>query len=96
MIAGNPIQIARSMKPGETAKVMFSEYRRLRTFTVQLSEYNNVIGRKLGVYVHAASKKQKLEMYLVAVTAEERKEEQENYDMKGKWREKIPEEWLNQ
>lgn len=95
MVSGNPLEIAKNMKPGETAMVMFNEYRKLRTFTVQLSEFNNIAGRKLNVYVHAASKKRLLQMYLVAVTAEERDAELAINDLKSECRKRIPEEWLN-
>ena len=96
MITGNPIDIAKNLKPGETAQVMFNDYRKLRTFTVQLSEFNNVVGRKLNVYVHAASKKRLLQSYLVATTADERDAELADSNLKGEWRKKIPAEWMNQ
>ena len=96
MVSGNPIETARHLKPGETAMVMFNDYKKLRTFTVQLSEFNNVVGRKLNVYVHAASKKRLLQMYLVATTADERDAELADNNLKGEWRKRIPEDWLNQ
>ncbi len=96
MVSGNPIETARQLKAGETAVVMFNDYKKLRTFTVQLSEFNNYLGRQRNVYVHAASKKRMLQMYLVATTAEERDAELSNNNLKGEWRKQIPEEWLNQ
>lgn len=95
-LSGRPIDTAKNLKPGETALVMFNEYRKLRTFSSQLSEYNIVSGRKQNVFVHAASKKTLLQVYLVAVTAEEHDAELRDDDLKGEWRKKIPLEWLNQ
>lgn len=92
-VSSNPLDTAKGMKPGETALVMFNNYNKLRTFTVQLSEYNCIAGRKNNVYVHAASKKRMLQIYLVAVTADERDAELNNNDLKGEWRKRIPEEW---
>lgn len=94
MIERNPIDTAKNLKPGETALVMFNEYRKLRTFTSQLSEFNIVAGRERNVYVHAASKKRLLQMYLVAVTADEHDSELRDNNLKGEWRKQIPQEWL--
>lgn len=94
-ISGSPLETAKNLKPGETALVMFNEYRKLRTFTTQLSEFNIIVGRKLNVFVHAASKKRLLQVYLVAVTADEHDAEMRDNDLKGEWRKKIPAKWLN-
>ncbi len=96
MVSGSPIETVKQLKAGETAMVMFNDYKKLRTFTVQLSEYNGYLGRKRNVYVHAASKKRMLQLYLVATTAEERDAELSDNNLKGEWRKQIPEEWLNQ
>ena len=60
----------------------------------QLSEFNIVAGRERNVYVHAASKKRLLQMYLVAVTADEHDSELRDNNLKGEWRKQIPQEWL--
>lgn len=94
-VTGNPLDTAKSLIPGESALVMFNDYNKLRTFTVQLSEYNCVAGRKNNIYVHAASKKRLLQIYLVAVTADERDAELKDNNLKGEWRKRIPEEWMS-
>ena len=96
MVTGNPLAILKSMKPGETAMVVFNAYNKMRTFTVQLSDYNNIVGPKLNVFVHASSKKRHLKMFLVAVTAAEHDAEMADSNLRNEWRKKLPEEWLNQ
>ena len=72
LVSNNPIETVRSMKAGDQAIVEFKDFKKFRSFTVQLSDFNVIYGRGRNVYVHAASKKRKLQYYLVATTAEER------------------------
>ena len=92
----NPLETARNLKPGESKLVGFNDYKKFRSFTVQLSEYNSVQGRQRNIFVHAASKKRLLQTYLVATTADEHDEELVNSNVKGEWRKLSPETWLNQ
>lgn len=94
LVSNNPIETAKSMKAGDQAIVEFRDFSKFRSFTVQLSDYNMIYGRKRNIYIHAASKKRKLQYYLVATTAEEREAEMADYNLKGLWKKQIPEEWL--
>lgn len=94
IVANNPIETVKSMKPGDMAIVEFRDFRKFRSFTVQLSDYNNSYGVERNIYVHAASKKRKLQYCLVATSADEREAELADYNLKGEWKKQIPEEWL--
>ena len=66
LIASNaPIDIVKSMKVGDMAMVEFKDYRKFRSFLVQLSDFNSIFGHERNIFVHAASKKRKLQYYLV-------------------------------
>ena len=93
LVSNNPIETVRSMKAGDQAIVDFKDFKKFRSFTVQLSDFNVIYGRGRNVYVHAASKKRKLQYYLVATTAEEREAELNDFNLKGEWKKQIPEEW---
>jgi len=94
LVSQNPIETVKSMRAGDMAVVEFKDFKKFRSFTVQLSDFNVVYGMERGIFVHAASKKRKLQYYLVAVTAEEREKELSDYNLKGLWKKQIPEEWL--
>jgi len=89
----NQLEKARSLKVGESAVVEFADYDKFRSFTVQLAHYNAGLGCKRNLYVHAASKKKKLQYCLIVVSAEEREMEENNSNLKGLWKKQIPEEW---
>jgi len=91
--ASNPIETVKSMRAGDMAIVEFKDFKKFRSFTVQLSDYNIMYGRERNVYVHAASKKRKLQYCLVATSAEEREAELTDFNLKGEWKKQIPEEW---
>lgn len=94
LIASNaPIDIVKSMKVGDMAMVEFKDYRKFRSFLVQLSDFNSIFGHERNIFVHAASKKRKLQYYLVATTATEREKELSDFNLKGLWKKQIPEEW---
>lgn len=93
IVANKPIETVKSMKAGDKAIVEFKDFKKFRSFTVQLSDYNIMYGRERNVYIHAASKKRCLQYCLVATTAEERDAELRDFNLKGKWKNQIPEEW---
>lgn len=92
-VSTNPIETVKSLRAGDSAIVEFKDFKKFRSFTVQLSDYNVAYGRERNIYVHAASKKRKLQYYLIAVTAKEREEELADYNLKGLWKQRIPEDW---
>ena len=94
LVSNNPIETVKSMRAGDKAIVEFKDFKKFRSFTVQLSDFNVVYGMERGIFVHAASKKRKLQYYLVAVTADEREKELADYNLKGLWKQQILEEWL--
>ncbi len=93
IVKTNQLEKARSLKVGDVSIVEFEDYNKYRSFTVQLAHYNADLGRKRSLYVHAASKLRKLQYCLVVVSAEERKLEEINSNLKGQWKKQIPEGW---
>ena len=93
IVKTNQLEKARSLKVGDVSIVEFEDYNKYRSFTVQLTHYNADLGRKRSLYVHAASKLRKLQYCLVVVSAEERKLEEINSNLKGQWKKQIPEGW---
>ena len=91
IVKTNQLEKARSLKVGDVSIVEFEDYNKYRSFTVQLAHYNADLGRKRSLYVHAASKLRKLQYCLVVVSAEERKLEEINSNLKGQWKKQIPE-----
>ncbi|WP_033147873.1 hypothetical protein [Prevotella sp. P6B1] len=94
MITGNPLDTAHALKAGDTALVTFNDYKKLRSFQVQLSDYNILVAKKLNLFIHISTKKHLLQAYLVATTADEREAELKDSSLIREWRKKIPEEWL--
>ena len=94
IIRMNQLDTARSLKLGDTAIIEFDEYRKFKSFTVQLSYYNNGLAKERNLYIHAASKSRKLQYYLLAVSCEDKEQEERNSNLKGAWKKKLPEEWL--
>ena len=93
VVKTNQFEKAKKMVIGEIAIVEFDNYDLFRSFTVQLSHYNASIGRERELFVHAASKMNKLQYCLVVVSAEERKREQANSNYRNVWKKQIPAEW---
>ena len=93
IIKKNQLDTARSLKLGEMVIVEFDEYSKYRSFTVQLSYYNNGLARKRDIYVHAASKMKRLQYLLYVVSLDEREKEETNSNFKGLWKKQLPEEW---
>ena len=93
VVTGNPLDTVKSMNAGDSALIEFKDFKKFRSFTVQLSDFNTIYGRSRNVYIHAASKKKKLQYYLIATTADERDAEMADYNLKGEWKKQIPEEW---
>lgn len=94
IVRKNQLDTARSLKVGEMVIVEFDEYNKYRSFTVQLSYYNNGLARERDIYVHAASKMKKLQYLLLVVSSEEREREESNSNLKNLWKKQLPEEWL--
>ena len=93
IVANNPISTVKSMNAGDMAIVEFKDFKKFRSFTVQLSDYNTIYGREKNIYIHAASNKRKMQYCLVATTADEREAELVDYNLKGSWKKRIPAEW---
>ncbi len=93
LVSQNPIETVKSMRAGDVAIVEFRDFRKFRSFSVQLSDFNVVYGRERDVFVHAASKKRKMQYFLVATTSAQREAELADFNKKGEWKKLIPEEW---
>ena len=93
LVSSNPIETVKSMRPGDKAIVEFKDFVKFRSFTVQLSDYNSIYGHARGIFVHAASKKRRLQYFLVATTFAEREAELVDFNKKGEWKKQIPDEW---
>ena len=89
----NQLEKARNLCVGEIAVVEFDDYDKYRSFLVQLTHYNAGKGRKKNLYVHAASKKEKLQYCLIVVSSDEHLKEMSNSNLKNEWKKQIPKEW---
>jgi hypothetical protein len=81
----------RSIRPGDVSKGKFSDYKALKSISVQLADYNASDGVKYGVYVHAKYLTKELCIILVGVTLEQRQKELSDPDYKDEWRKLIEE-----
>ncbi len=92
----NPMRVARSMEPGDKALVVFEDFRKMKSFSVMLSEYNAIFGKEKGIFIHSSSKRKILSAYLVAVSYKDRLRELNDESLRDEWRKQIPEEWRRQ
>ncbi len=93
IVSKNQLDTARSLKRGDMVIVEFEEFSKYRSFSVQLSYYNNGLARERNLYVHAASKMKKLQYLLYVVSIDERVREENDSNYKGLWKKQLPEEW---
>lgn len=91
-VVNTPLEVARSMKPGEKRLVVFDRDFDINCFSVRLSNYN-AKARKDNIFIHHAYKNRLGKMVFVACTADERDQEIINPAMKDEWRKRIPKEW---
>jgi len=81
----------RSIRPGDSSKGKFNDYKALKSISVQLSDYNASDGKRNGVFVHASYDRDRMMVILVGVTLEQRAKELSDPDYKDEWRKMIEE-----
>jgi hypothetical protein len=81
----------RSIRPGDSSKGKFNDYKALKSISVQLSDYNASDGKRNGVFVHASYDRDRNMVILVGVTLEQRAKELSDPDYKDEWRKMIEE-----
>ena len=89
----NQLEKARKLSVGDIAVVEFDDYDKFRSFSVQLTHYNAGKGKKKNLYVHAASKKEKMQYCLIVVSSDDHQKEMSNSNFKNEWKKQIPREW---